>query len=70
MNMKASRNTVRLQRALNAPSAWQDAKDWARRNLSNEAVAEVSLALAAALSLCYVGARIYVGLQNYVMYAY
>ena len=68
--MKASRNTVRLHRGVDSSSVWEDAKEWARRNIKNEKVAEVGLSLAAAVSICYLGSRIYVGLQNYVMYAY
>ena len=68
--MKASRNTVRLHRTVDASSLWEEAKEWARRTVTNEKVAETALSLAAAVSLCYLGSRIYVGLQNYVMYAY
>jgi hypothetical protein len=70
MKMKASRNTVRVHRTVDASSVWEDVKEWARRKIMNEKVAEVGLSLAAAVSLCYLGSRIYVGLQNYVMYAY
>jgi hypothetical protein len=70
MEMKASRNTIRLHRPVDVLSPWEDVKEWARRNVTNEKVAEVGLSLAAAVSLCYLGSRIYVGLQNYVMYAY
>jgi uncharacterized protein (DUF2267 family) len=68
--MKASRNTERLHRPVDVSSAWEDVKEWARRKITNEKVAEVSLSLAAAVSLCYLGSRIHVGLQNYVLYAY
>jgi len=68
--MKASRNTIRLHRPVDVSSPWEDVKEWARRNVTNEKVAEVSLSLAAAVSLCYLGSRLYVGLQHYVMYAY
>ena len=68
--MKASRNTVRLHRPVDVPSDWEDVKEWTRRKLTNEKVAEVGLSLAAAVSLCYLGSRIYVGLQNYVMCGY
>ena len=70
MKMKASRNTVRLHRPVDVPSVWEDVKEWARRKITNEKVAEVGLSLAAAVSLCYFGSRLYVGLQNYVMHAY
>jgi len=68
--MKASRNTVRLHRPVDVPSVWEDVKEWARRKITNEKVAEVGLSLAAAVSLCYLGSRLYVALQKYVMYAY
>ena len=70
MKMKASRKTVRVDRAVDVSSVWEDVKEWARRKITNERVAEVGLSLAAAVSLCYLGSRIYVGLQNYVIYAY
>ena len=68
--MKASRHTVRLHRTFAVPSVREDVKVWARRNITNEKVAEVGLSLASAVSLCYLGSKIYVGIQNYVMYAY
>ena len=68
--MKATSNTVRVDRTVDVSSVWEDVKEWARRKITNEKVAEVSLSLAAAVSLCYLGSRIYAGLQNYVMYAY
>lgn len=68
--MKASRNTVRLHRTVDVFSVREDVKEWSRRKITNEKVAEVGLPLAAAVSLCYLGSRIYVGLQNYVMYGY
>ena len=70
MKMKASRNTVRVDRTVDVSSVREDVKEWARRKITNERVAEVGLSLAAAVSLCYLGSRIYVGLQNYVIYAY
>jgi len=68
--MKGSRNTARLPRPVDVSSVLEDVKEWARRNVRNENVAEVGLSLAAAVSLCYLGSRIYVGLQNYVMYTF
>lgn len=68
--MKASRNTVRLHANVDVSSLFEDVKEWARRNITHQKVAEVGLSLAAAVSLCYLGSSIYVGLQNYVMYAY
>ena len=37
-------------------------KEWARRKVTNEKVAEIGLSLAAAVSLCYLGEKIYVAL--------
>ena len=68
--MKATRNTVRLHRGVDSNSVWEDVKEWARRNITNEKIAEVGLSLAAAVSICYLGSRIYAGLQNYVVYGY
>jgi hypothetical protein len=68
--MKTNRNTIRVYGDVRMSSAWHEVKKWAKKNVTNEKVAEVSLALAAAVSLCYLGSRVYVGLQNYLMYAY
>jgi len=45
-------------------------KAWLNRNMTNEMVAEVGLALAAAVSLFFLATRIYQGLQNYAIYTY
>jgi len=68
--MKANRNATQLHRPVHVSSLWEGVKEWARRTVTSEKVAEVGLSLAAAVSLCYLGSRIYVGLNNYVMYAY
>ena len=70
MKMKATRNTVRVNRTVDVSPVCEDVKEWARRKITNERVAEVGLSLAAAVSLCYLGSRICVGLQNCVVYAY
>lgn len=70
MEMKAIRNTVRVRRTVDESSLWEEVKEWAKRNVTNEKVAEVCLSLATAVSICYLGSRIYVGLQNYALYAY
>ena len=43
MEMKASRNTIRLHRPVDVSSPWEDVKEWARRNVTNEKVAEVDV---------------------------
>ncbi len=68
--MKESRNATRLHGPVDVSSPWEALKKWARKKITNEKVAEVGLSLAAAVSLCYLGSRIFVGLQNYVMYTY
>jgi hypothetical protein len=68
--MKTSRDSVRLHRTVDPYSVWEDVKGWARRNITNEKVAEVGLSLATAVSICYLGSRLYVGLQNYALFAY
>lgn len=68
--MKASRNTVRLHRDADLSSFWEELRDWVRRNVTNEKVAEVGLAFATAVAVCCLGSRLYAGMQNYVMYAY
>jgi len=68
--MKAIRSSVRLHRNVDISSSWEDVKEWARRNTTKEKIAQAGLSLAAAVSICYLGSEIYVGLQNFVMYAY
>ena len=68
--MKANRNTVRLHGPVDLISFRREVKGWVERNNRNEKIAEVGLALATAVSLCYLGSRIYVGLQHYCLYAY
>jgi hypothetical protein len=45
-------------------------KEWARRNVTSEKVAEAGLSLAAAVTIFYLGYRLHAGLQNYVLFAY
>lgn len=68
--MKATRNTVRLRRNLHVPSPWEALREWARKNLTNEQGSELLLALATAVSICYLATRLYAGLQNYLLFAY
>ncbi len=68
--MKASRNTVRLHRPVDVSSDWEDVKEWARRNVTNEKVARNGLAFAGAVSTCYVAVRIVEGVQGLVVYGY
>ena len=70
MKMKASRNTVRMHRTVDVSSVWENVKEWARRNATNEKVARNILALAGAVSMCYVAARVVQGVQGLVVYAY
>jgi len=68
--MLATRNTVRLHRPVDVSSPLEGLKRWAKRNVTQDKVTEASLALFTAVSLYYLGSRTYVGLQNYLMYAY
>ena len=68
--MMASRITLREHVALGLSPALDAVKQWARRNITNEKIAEVTLAFAAAVSICYLGSMIYAGLQNHMLYAY
>ncbi len=61
---------MRLHGNVDVSSLFEDVKEWARTNITHQKIAEVGLSLAAAVSLCYLGSRIYVGLQNCLMYAY
>ena len=68
--MSASRVTLRKRGALSLSPALDAVKQWVRRNITNERVAEVTLAFAAAVSICYLGSRVYATLQNHKLYAY
>ena len=68
--MKASRNTVRLRRPADVSSPWEEVKQWARRNITNEKIARNGLAFAGAVSMCYVALRVAQGVQGLVLYAY
>jgi len=68
--MSASRMTRREHVAHSFSPAVDGVKQWVRRNVTNEKIAEVTLAFAAAVSICYLGSRIYEALQNHMLYAY
>ena len=68
--MLASRITLRKHVTLNLSPAVDAVKQWVRRNITKEKIAEVTLAFAAAVSIFYLGSRIYTGLQNHMLYAY
>lgn len=70
MEMQANRNALREHRFLRGFPVGDSLKEWLARNITNEIVGEVSLALVAAVSLCYLAIRIYQGLQNYAIYTY
>jgi hypothetical protein len=68
--MRATRNTIRLRRTVDPSSVWQEVKAWARGNVTNDKIARNALALAGAVSMCYVAARLVQGVQSWVAYAY
>jgi hypothetical protein len=70
MEMLAIRMTLREQVARSFSPTLDAVKQWVRRNITNEKIAEVTLAFAAAVSICYLGSRIYEALQNHMLYAY
>lgn len=68
MKMHVNRNVLRAHRHLPVfPTG-----DWLKKRLAgkmtNETAAEVSLALAAAVALCYLAIRIYQGVQTCAIY--
>jgi|GEM_PF-2555729 len=68
--MQANRNALREHRHLPVFPTGDSLKQWLSRNLTNEIAAEAGLALAAAVSLCYLAIRIYQGVQTYTIYTY
>ena len=68
--MKARRNTIRVHGSVDVSSPWEEVKQWARRNITNEKIARNGLAFAGAVSMCYVAARVVQGVQGLVVYAY
>jgi hypothetical protein len=70
MEMLARRITLREHVTLGLSPALDAVKQWVRRNITNEKVAEVTLAFGAAVTIGYLGSMIYAGLQNHMLYAY
>jgi len=68
--LQANRNALREHRFWPGFPTRDSLQEWLARNITNEIVAEASLALATAVSLCYLATRIYQGLQNYAIYIY
>ena len=68
--MQADRNALREHRFLPVFPIWDSLKVRLKRNMTNEISAEIGLALAAAVSLCYLAVRIYHGVQTYAIYTY
>ena len=68
--MQTNRHALREHRHLPAFPTGDSLKEWLAKNMEKEIAAEVGLALAAALSLCYLATRIYQGVQSYAIYTY
>lgn len=68
--MQADRNALREHRFLPVFPIWDSLKVRLKRNMTNEIAAEIGLALAASVSLCYLAARIYQGVHSYTIYTY
>jgi hypothetical protein len=70
MKMQVSRNALQQHRHLPVFPTGESLKEWLNRKMTHEIAAEVSLALAAAVSLYYLALRIYQGVQTYAIYTY
>ncbi len=70
MEMQANRNVLRDHRFLPVFPPGKAIRDWLTRNLTNEKVAEVGLALAVAIALCYLAFTVYQAAQSYTIYAH
>jgi hypothetical protein len=70
MEMLAIRNALRDNGIADFWGFWSELKDRAGKKVTNEKIARNGLALAGAVSMCYVAARLLQGVQSYVAYAY
>ena len=68
--MLAIRNALREHPTADFWGFWDELKERARRNVTNDRIARNGLAFAGAVSMCYVAARIVQGVQSYVACAY
>lgn len=68
--MKSIRNTSEFQRPGDVSSIFKNLKQWARRNMTKEKVAKIGVASAATVAISYLGSTLYLGLQNYSVFAY
>ena len=68
--MLASMNPLKEHGTADFWSFWARLKERAGRKITNEKIARNGLALAGAVSVCYVVVRIVQGIQDYVVYAY
>ena len=68
--MLAIRNALRRHPGADSWGFWDELKEWAKSNVTNETIARNGLAFVGAVSMCYAAARIVQGVQGYVAYAY
>lgn len=68
--MLAILNTLREHPGADLRGIWDELREQARRKVTHAKVAEVGLAVATAASICYLGYRLHMGLQNFVLLGY
>jgi hypothetical protein len=68
--MFAVMNTLREHPGADFWGFWDELKERASRNVTNERIARNGLAFTGAVSVCYVVVRIVEGMQGLVVYAY
>ena len=70
MEMLVMRNALRDNDLADFWGFWDELKERARRNITNEKIARNGLVFAGAVSICYLAVRIIEGVQGLVVYAY
>ena len=70
MKMLAMRNGIRDSGLADFWGFWDELKEWARRNVTNETIARNGLAFAGAVSMCYVAVQLVQSVHNFLAYAY
>jgi len=68
--MVAIINTLREHPGADFWGFWTELKEQVRSSITNEGIARNGLALAGAVSMCYLAVRLVQGAQSYIAYAY
>jgi hypothetical protein len=70
MKMLAIINTLREHPGADFWGFWSELKEQVRSSITNDSIARNGLAVAGAVSMCYLVARLVQGVQSFFAYAY